>query len=125
MSRNILRYEWQWNETLNPTPFHLGRPVQQVLPLLTKVKDEAGVCEYEAVDGNPWSVCTHADLISAVFFRTTFFELLAADLWDQPAAAFVAEVDRHLARYPATGGGDRLQVVFRIGFVAIAGFSRP
>lgn len=121
----IQRYAWCWDEALNQTPFKLGRSVQEVLPSLTKVKEEAGVSEYEGVGGCPWRVEAHQGLISRVFFQIDFFALLAVDLWDRHAVAYVAEVDRHLTRYPAAGGCDRLQVVFRDGFVAIAGISRP
>jgi len=126
MTRIIKRY-WVWEEKFNSTKFKLGQDIERLVLENKVVPNDKDSSEFFGINDYPWKIRVNDNgKIESVFFRENFFDFLNNEIWDFEFESFVKKVDEILK--PETlsddNSTDRLYVVFRGGFVSIAGIER-
>lgn len=117
---NIEKLYWLWNENLNETEFKLGGEIQKLLDRQLVIQTAEG---YSGVEGLPWTIEVENGLIHAVFYRQSFplFQGFQEDDWNLKLDEFRLKMNTLLAPVNKEFLGEKLYVVFRDQFVAIAG----
>ena len=112
---------WKWNVRYSVNSIKLGDSIEDILEkgLINKNNDQAD--EYEGSGGVPWIVKENNGVVDSIFFRDIYFDFIEPDIWESDVNEFSRKVDGVLEPIEATILGPRLRVVFRGGFVAIAG----
>jgi len=118
---NIEKRYWQWSEDLNETDFKLGANIHELIER-DLVKKGSGDLQYQGVNdvSAPWSITVDKnDQITSIGYREFFFfkgesigQLLMSD--------FIVKLNRFLIAANENYDGDRLCVVFRDSFFAVA-----
>ena len=81
--------------------------------------------DYTSAEGGPWHINSEAGCVKSVFYRRSFFPLSNnGDLWSLSLKEFEVEINKFLQPTTENDSGDKLVVVFRDAWVAIAGMIR-
>lgn len=121
---NIKKKYWKWDEKFNDTKFKLGDDIQSlindgiVFPYLEDSTMFYGENEI------PWKIRTENGMIKSIFYRESFFFFYKEDIWDKDYDKFESVIDEVLTPADKNDKGDLFHVVFRGGFIAIAGIIR-
>jgi len=116
---NIEKRFWKWDESLNTTQYRLRGDIG---PLISagRVLKRKEADEYTGIDNDPWVIVTNHGKIIQIFYNRKFPELMKENVWDFELERFEAKVSGILQPSFEGENCDKLQVVFRDYFVAIA-----
>ena len=122
----IIKKRWIWDEKYNSTEFKLGIDIKELISNNKVVPNEENPKEYFGTNNFPWTITINSEnCIESVFFRDDFFDFYEDGLWDLEQEEFVKRIDRILMpEVELDKASDILHVVFRGGFVAIAGIKK-
>jgi len=112
---------WKWNADNPANSIRLGDSIDEIVRkgLIQKISGQEN--EFEGMGGVPWMVSGKNGLVNSIFFRESFFDFIEPKIWESDVIEFTQKVDSVLEPIEDTSLGPRLRVVFRGGFVAIAG----
>ena len=112
---------WKWDANDAVNSIKLGDSIDEIVRkgLIQKIAGQEN--KYEGMGGVPWIVREKNGLVDSIFFREFFFDFIEPGIWESDVIEFTQKVDTVLEPIEDTTLGPRLRVVFRGGFVAIAG----
>ncbi|CAN5272537.1 hypothetical protein BH09BAC3_BH09BAC3_35310 [soil metagenome] len=117
---NIERRYWRWKEEFNSTHYKLRCEIDSLISKgLAKARPESD--EFSGVDNAPWRIVVSNGKIVKILFDSKFETLLDVVVWDLDLKDFEKAISKVLSPISKSDKCDKLIVVFRDSFVAIAG----
>ncbi|MCO5946145.1 hypothetical protein [Mucilaginibacter flavidus] len=118
---NIEKRYWQWSEYLNESDFKLGVNIHELIER-GLVEKRGGDLQYRGINeaSAPWTIAVDKnDQITSIGYREFFF-FKGENIGQLHMSEFIAKLNRFLIVANENYDGDRLNVVFRDSFFAVA-----
>ncbi len=116
MSTVEKRY-WEWQDRFYYGELRLGMSVQDAFNAgLLRTREGS----LEVMANDVWKVDVTGDSITGIHYQQTFFSMIRDDLWELELSVFESVLRTQMKPVKSDYEGDKLRVVFRDHFVAVA-----